>query len=70
MKGPLLSGTNKMPKKKIQRLNKPYYVFNDWGHTDAILVRKINELIRVVNDQQEIIEKLKGGKSNENKRRN
>lgn len=59
-----------MSKKKIQRLNKPYYVFNDWGHTDAILVRKINELIRVVNDQQEIIEKLKGGKSNENKRRN
>lgn len=40
---------------KIRKLNKPYYVSDDWGHTDEQLVRKINELIDIVNYQQGII---------------
>lgn len=45
-----------MPKKKeIDGLNKPYYVMDEYGHNDAMLVRKVNELIRVVNQQQRII---------------
>ncbi len=44
-----------MPKKKINRLNKPYYVSDEYGHSDKILVQKVNELIGVVNRQQEII---------------
>lgn len=42
-------------KKKIRKLNKPYYVADDWGHTDARLVEKINELIDIINYQQGII---------------
>ena len=44
-----------MPKKKINILNKPYYVSDEYGHSDKILVQKVNELIGVVNRQQEII---------------
>ena len=40
---------------KIKKLNKPYYVSDDWGHTDEQLVRKINELIDIINYQQGII---------------
>jgi hypothetical protein len=40
---------------KIDGLNKPYYVMDEYGHNDAMLVRKVNELIRVVNQQQRII---------------
>lgn len=45
-----------MPKKRsITRLNKEWYVSDEYGHTDKILVQKVNELIGVVNRQQEII---------------
>lgn len=45
-----------MPKKKeIAKLNKPYYVSDEYGHTDAMLVQKVNALIGVVNYQQKII---------------
>ena len=44
-----------MPKKKIKRLNKEYYVADEWGHTDAMVVRKINELIDIINYQQGVI---------------
>jgi hypothetical protein len=44
-----------MAKKKITRLNKEYYVTDEYGHTDKILVQKVNELIDVVNYQREVI---------------
>ena len=44
-----------MAKKKIYRLNKEFYVADEYGHTDAVLVQKVNELIRIVNHQQEVI---------------
>lgn len=44
-----------LPKKRVTRLNKPYYVSDEYGHTDKILVQKVNELIGVINRQQEII---------------
>lgn len=44
-----------MSKNKIKRLNKDYYVADEYGHTDKMLVIKINELIGVVNRQQEVI---------------
>lgn len=45
-----------MPKKReIECLNKPYYVMDEYGHNDAMLVKKINELIRIVNQQQRVI---------------
>ena len=44
-----------MAKKKIKRLNKEWYVTDEYGHTDKMLVIKINELIGIVNHQQEII---------------
>lgn len=44
-----------MSKKNIKRLNKDFYVADEYGHTDEIMVRKINELIEIVNHQQEII---------------
>ena len=47
-----------MAKKKIKRLNKDYYVTDEYGHTDAMLVKKVNELISVVNYQQKIIREL------------
>lgn len=47
-----------MAKKKITRLNKEYYVTDEYGHTDKILVQKVNELIDVVNYQREVIREL------------
>lgn len=44
-----------MSKKNIKRLNKDFYVADEYGHTDEIMVRKINELVEIVNHQQEII---------------
>ena len=44
-----------MSKKNIKRLNKDFYVTDEYGHTDEIMVRKINELIEIVNHQQEVI---------------
>lgn len=44
-----------MAKKKIHRLHKEFYVTDEYGHNDAILVQKVNELIGVVNHQQEVI---------------
>ena len=44
-----------MAKKKIHRLNKEFYVADEYGHTDAVLVQKVNELIGIVNHQQEVI---------------
>ena len=42
-------------KDKINKLNKHHYVVDDWGNNDAAIVRKVNELIDVVNYQQGII---------------
>lgn len=47
-----------MSKKKIRRLNKDYYVTDEYGHSDAVLVQKVNELIGVINHQQEVIHTL------------
>lgn len=44
-----------LAKKKIHRLNKEWYVSDEYGHTDKILVQKVNELIGIVNHQQEVI---------------
>lgn len=44
-----------MAKKKIKRLNKEFYVTDEYGHTDKMLVIKVNELIGIVNHQQEVI---------------
>lgn len=44
-----------MAKKKINRLNKEYYVTDEYGHSDKIIVQKVNELIGIVNHQQEVI---------------
>lgn len=45
-------------KKKIRKLNKKYYVSDEYGHTDESLVGKVNELIETVNHQQEVIRTL------------
>lgn len=47
-----------MAKRKVQRLNKEWYVADEYGHTDKMLVIKVNELIGIVNRQQEIINDL------------
>lgn len=47
-----------MAKKKIHRLNKEYYVTDEYGHNDSVLVKKVNELIGIVNYQQEVIKSL------------
>lgn len=47
-----------MAKKKIKRLNKEWYVADEYGHTDNLLVIKVNELIGIVNHQQEVIRDL------------
>lgn len=44
-----------MSKRKIHRLSKDWYVTDEYGHTDKILVQKVNELIGVINHQQEVI---------------
>ena len=48
-----------MSKKRIKRLNKEYYVTDEYGHTDKLVVQKVNTLIEIVNQQQEEISKLK-----------
>lgn len=48
-----------MAKKKINRLNKEWYVCDEYGHTDKMLVAKVNELIGIINQQQEIINDFK-----------
>ena len=47
-----------MAKKKINRLNKEYYVTDEYGHSDKIVVQKVNELIGIINHQQEVIRDL------------
>lgn len=47
-----------MVKRKVKRLNKEWYVADEYGHTDKMLVIKVNELIGIVNHQQEIIRDL------------
>lgn len=47
-----------MAKRKVKRLNKEWYVADEYGHTDKMLVIKVNELIGIVNHQQEIIHDL------------
>lgn len=47
-----------MAKKKIHRLNKEFYVTDEYGHNDSVLVKKVNELIGIVNYQQEVIKSL------------
>lgn len=47
-----------MAKRKVKRLNKEWYVADEYGHTDKMLVIKVNELIGIVNYQQEIIHDL------------
>lgn len=44
-----------MAKKKIRRLNKEWYVSDEYGHTDRVLVAKVNELIGIINYQQKVI---------------
>ena len=54
-----------MSKKRIKRLNKKFYVSDEYGHTDEVIVNKVNELIAIVNQLQEENRKLKllnGGK--------
>ena len=59
-----------MAKRKVKRLNKEWYVADEYGHTDKMLVIKVNELIGIVNHQQEIIHDLETIlKNNEAKRR-
>lgn len=59
-----------MAKRKVKRLNKEWYVADEYGHTDKMLVIKVNELIRIVNHQQEIIHDLETIlKNNGSKRR-
>ena len=48
-----------MAKKKIRRLNKEYYVTDEYGHTDKLIVGKVNELIDIINQQQDEIARLK-----------
>jgi hypothetical protein len=45
-------------KRKVKHLNKEWYVADEYGHTDKMLVIKVNELIGIVNHQQEIIHDL------------
>ena len=47
-----------MSKRKVKRLNKEWYVADEYGHTDKLVVIKVNELIGIVNCQQEIINDL------------
>ena len=44
-----------MGKKKIKRLNKEYYVTDEYGDNDKIVVQKINELSGIINYPQEVI---------------
>lgn len=46
-------------KEKIKKLNKPRYVTDEWGHDDAAIVRKVNELVEIVNHLQKENDDLK-----------
>ena len=48
---------------KIERYPKKYALQDEYGYTDADLVKKVNEVIDKVN---EIIERLKAGGENDN----
>lgn len=48
-----------MSKKKIRRLSKEYYVTDEYGHTDKVVVDKVNELVDIINRLQEENRKLK-----------
>lgn len=60
-----------MSKKKVDRLHKPYYVADEWGHTDKVLVQKVNELVDIINHQDEVIRKyesiVRNGKKGDRK---
>ncbi len=58
-----------MSKRKIHRLNKDWYVTDEYGHTDKIIVQKVNELIGVINHQQEIINDFERMMKNERGRK-
>lgn len=45
-------------KRKTRKLNKKYYVADDYGHTDEMLVGKINELIDILEDYEDRIRAL------------
>lgn len=47
-----------MSKRKVKRLNKDFYVTDEYGHSDEVVVRKINELIGIINAQQKTIESM------------
>lgn len=44
-----------MSKQKIRKLNRPYYVCDEYNHTDATLVGKVNQLIDIINKQNDRI---------------
>lgn len=48
-----------MAKKKIHRLNKEFYVTDEYGHNDKVVVQKVNELVEVVNQLKRENEELK-----------
>lgn len=48
-----------MAKKKINRLNKEYYVSDEYGRTDKMLVQKVNELVEVVNQLRQDNQQMK-----------
>ncbi len=47
-------------KKKIEKLHKEFYVGDAYGHTDKVMVRKVNELIETVNELSKRIDILEG----------
>lgn len=56
-------------KNKINRLNKEWYVSDEYGHTDKVLVAKVNELIGIINQQQNIIDDFKMMMKHENRQK-
>lgn len=48
-----------MAKKKITRLNKEFYVTDEYGHNDKQIVLKVNELVEAVNHLKRENEELK-----------
>lgn len=54
---------SKYRKKNIKKLRKPYYVMDEYGHSDENLVGKVNELTDMINlMQEEIVELRKEGR--------
>lgn len=49
-------------KKKIDKLHKEFYVNDSYGHTDKVMVRKVNELVDTVNELKKRIDILEGKK--------